>query len=88
MFEQLRPHFCLTVIHVVYSRRKQYYVRGMLQSNLGTILLYSMCAVLETWVALRACQPLDAVPVTVAKAFAKAVATTWDTDVATAVELA
>jgi len=37
----------------------------------------------------KACQPLDdAVPVTVAKAFARALATTWDTDVATAVELA
>ena len=88
MFEQLRPHFCLTIIHVVYSRRKQYHDRGMLQSNLGTVLLYGMCAVLETWVAFRACQPLDAVPVTVAKAFARAVATTWDTEVATAVELA
>jgi len=37
---------------------------------------------------MEACQPLDAVPVTVAKALARAVATTWDTDVATAVELA
>ncbi len=47
-----------------------------------------MCAVLEIGVTFQACQPLEAVPVTVAKAFARAVATTWDTDVATAVELA